>query len=50
MPTLPIDERGNNLYYVDTGEPPEPKKTYTTLMIVHGTAFHGGKPRQNSRA
>ena len=50
MPTLPIDTEGNSLYYADTRappppEPPEPEKAYTTLMIVHGTGFHGGKSR-----
>lgn len=43
MPTLPINKEGDSLYYVDTQEPTGIQDAYTTLMIVHGTAYHGGK-------
>lgn len=45
MSSIVVDERGNSLYYVDTGAPgqADSEKAYTTLVIVHGNAFHGGK-------
>lgn len=42
MPTLPVDKDNHFLYYEDGGPPPN-KTTYTTLIIVHGTAFHAGE-------
>jgi len=45
MPTVTIDEHGNELFYEDTGAPQNSSNApYTTLIIVHGTAFHGGEP------
>ena len=44
MPTIPVNAQGHYLFYVDTG-PPQLEgilADYTTLIIVHGTAFHGG--------
>lgn len=45
MPLITIDGSGNSLQYVDTGapQPITPDTAYTTLIIVHGTAFHGGE-------
>ena len=42
MPIAPIDNQGHHLYYEDTGPPPD-AHLYTTLVIVHGTAFHAGR-------
>ena len=41
MPSITIDNQGNNLYYEDTGAPQNSESLYTTLIIVHGTGFHG---------
>ncbi|KAL5513084.1 hypothetical protein ACEPAH_3482 [Sanghuangporus vaninii] len=41
MPVITIDDLGNTLYYEDTGVPPDAVALYTTLIIVHGTGFHG---------
>ncbi|KAL5537017.1 hypothetical protein ACEPAF_840 [Sanghuangporus sanghuang] len=41
MPVITIDDRGNTLYYEDTGVPPDAVALYTTLIIVHGTGSHG---------
>ncbi|TFY79112.1 hypothetical protein EWM64_g4898 [Hericium alpestre] len=38
MPVAPVDDKGTQLYYVDTG-PLEGK--YLTVVLVHGTAIHG---------
>ncbi|TFY52294.1 hypothetical protein EVG20_g10612 [Dentipellis fragilis] len=38
MPLAPVDDRGTQLYYEDSGEM---SGSYTTVVIVHGTAFHG---------
>ena len=44
MPTLNVDEQGNSLYYEDSEAPEQThKKAYTTLIILHGAPFHGGK-------
>lgn len=40
MPVAPVDANGTVLYYEDSG-PLE--GNYTTFVIVHGTAFHGGE-------
>lgn len=40
MPLAPVDANGTVLYYEDSGPL---KGNYTTLVIVHGTAFHGGE-------
>ncbi|KAI5121868.1 hypothetical protein M0805_001076 [Coniferiporia weirii] len=41
MPLIPVDELGSSLFYEDSGAPEGTKDAYTTLIIVHGTAFHG---------
>ncbi|KLO13267.1 hypothetical protein SCHPADRAFT_890146 [Schizopora paradoxa] len=44
MPTAPIDDQGNVLFYEDTGAPQNSSnEPYTTMIIVHGTAFHSGQ-------
>lgn len=43
MPTITIDHEGHYLYYEDTGAPKlSSGGVYSTLIIVHGTAFHKG--------
>lgn len=37
----PVDDKGTQLYYEDSGAPPG-SETYTTLVLVHGLIFHGG--------
>ena len=44
MPQAPVDQTGTHLYYEDTGAPPG-CADYTTLVLVHGGAFNGGKRR-----
>ncbi|KAI0820433.1 alpha/beta-hydrolase [Trametes gibbosa] len=39
MPTAPVDDKGNILYYEDSG-PPVGSTNYITLILVHGTCFH----------
>ncbi|KAA1470200.1 hypothetical protein DENSPDRAFT_676571 [Dentipellis sp. KUC8613] len=39
MPVAPVDDKGTVLFYTDTG-PLE--GTYLTIVLVHGTAIHGG--------
>ncbi|OCB85419.1 hypothetical protein A7U60_g7428 [Sanghuangporus baumii] len=41
MSDITVDDHGHSLYYEDTGSPPNAEDIYTTLMIVHGTGFHG---------
>ncbi|OCB85418.1 hypothetical protein A7U60_g7427 [Sanghuangporus baumii] len=41
MPLITVDDQGHRLYYEDTGPPPNGPVPYTTLIIIHGTAFHG---------
>ena len=45
MPSIVVDNLGNSLFYVDSGAPTgaSSDKPYTTLIAVHGTAFHGGE-------
>ncbi|THH08247.1 hypothetical protein EW145_g2822 [Phellinidium pouzarii] len=40
MPLIPIDDSGNSLFYEDSGIPSGAETDYTTLIVVHGTAFH----------
>jgi len=40
MPLAPADDQGTQLYYQDSGAPPG-IAVYTTLILVHGTLFHG---------
>jgi hypothetical protein len=40
MPLAPVDDHDTHFYYEDTGPLDDP--LYVTLVIVHGTAFHGG--------
>ena len=43
MSTIIVDDDGHYLLYEDTGIPEVSKGgPYTTLIIVHGTAFHKG--------
>lgn len=44
MPTLPIDDAGNVLYFEDSGPPPN-ASIYTTIVLIHGLIFHGGNTR-----
>ncbi|PCH43962.1 hypothetical protein WOLCODRAFT_75425 [Wolfiporia cocos MD-104 SS10] len=41
MPLAPINSKGEHLYFEDTGVPPN-AASYTTLVLIHGAAFHGG--------
>ncbi|KAH8116322.1 hypothetical protein DFH11DRAFT_1579941 [Phellopilus nigrolimitatus] len=41
MPSIPVDEQNHSLFYEDSGPPPTAEGPYTTLIIVHGTVFHG---------
>ncbi|KAI0647699.1 alpha/beta-hydrolase [Trametes meyenii] len=40
MPTLPVDSKGSVLYYEDSGVPVG-SPDYVTVVLVHGTCFHG---------
>ncbi|KZT09303.1 uncharacterized protein LAESUDRAFT_675164 [Laetiporus sulphureus 93-53] len=40
MPVGPADDNGTVLYYEDSGAP-EGSTDYVTLVLVHGTMFHG---------
>ena len=40
MPTIVVNDAGAHLYYEDSGPP---SADYTTLVLVHGAGFHGGK-------
>ena len=42
MPTVTVDSEQHTLYYEDTGAP-SGVADYTTLIIVHGTAYHSGE-------
>jgi len=39
MPVATVDEKGTQLFYYDTGPPPD-LPDYTTLVLVHGTVFY----------
>lgn len=41
MPTAPVDNKGNVLYYEDSGEPAG-SADYVTLVLIHGMCFHSG--------
>ena len=41
MPTAPVDNTGTVLYYEDSGAPAG-STDYVTLVLIHGTCFHGG--------
>ena len=41
MPTTVVDDRGSVLYYEDSGVPGT-STDYITLVLIHGTCFHGG--------
>lgn len=41
MPVAPVDNRGTHLYYEDSGSP-QSSQTYTTIVAIHGTIYHGG--------
>lgn len=44
MPLITVDDEGHRLFYEDTGSPSSDESiTYTTLIVIHGTAFHGSK-------
>ncbi|KAI9057477.1 alpha/beta-hydrolase [Trametes sanguinea] len=40
MPTAPVDEKGTVLFYEDAG-PPAGSSDYVTVVLIHGTCFHG---------
>ncbi|OSD07585.1 alpha/beta-hydrolase [Trametes coccinea BRFM310] len=40
MPTAPVDENGTVLFYEDAG-PPAGSTDYVTVVLIHGTCFHG---------
>jgi hypothetical protein len=42
MPTAPVDDKGTEIFFTDSGVPAE-SKDYTTLVIIHGGAFNGSK-------
>lgn len=46
MPVAPVDENGTQIYFEDSGAPLS--DTYTTVVLVHATAFHGGRPAYSS--
>ncbi|TFY59860.1 hypothetical protein EVJ58_g5515 [Rhodofomes roseus] len=39
MPLAPVDDKGTQFYYEDTGAP-SGCATYTTLVLIHGGVFH----------
>ncbi|EJD07446.1 uncharacterized protein FOMMEDRAFT_149975 [Fomitiporia mediterranea MF3/22] len=41
MPLIAVNEQGDSLSYEESGTPANSDDLYTTLIIVHGTAFHG---------
>ena len=44
MPSIVVNDKGHILSYEDSGSPVNDSKTsYTTLILFHGTGFHGGK-------
>ncbi|EJF56675.1 hypothetical protein DICSQDRAFT_183715 [Dichomitus squalens LYAD-421 SS1] len=40
MPTAAVDDHGSVLYYEDSGAP-STSSGYVTLVLIHGTCFHG---------
>ncbi|KAH9945650.1 hypothetical protein B0H21DRAFT_744045 [Amylocystis lapponica] len=40
MPLAPVDDKGTQLYFEDSGAPPG-CAPYPTLVLIHGTGFHG---------
>lgn len=47
MPSISIGE-GIEFYYEDSG-PVKDNSHYTTLVFVHGIAFHGGMEKRNQQ-
>ncbi|KAH9945645.1 hypothetical protein B0H21DRAFT_744030 [Amylocystis lapponica] len=41
MPLAPVNDEGAQLFFEDTGAPPN-SSTYPTLVLVHGTVFYSG--------
>ncbi|EJD07447.1 uncharacterized protein FOMMEDRAFT_149976 [Fomitiporia mediterranea MF3/22] len=41
MPLIAVNDQGDSLFYEESGPPAKTGDLYTTLIIVHGTAFHG---------
>ena len=41
MPFAPVDDKGTQFYYEDTGAPAS-SSAYTTLVLFHGAVFHSG--------
>ena len=39
MPYGPVDDKGTQLYYEESGSL---EGGYLTVVLVHGTSFHGG--------
>lgn len=42
MPLAPIDDKGTNIYYEDSGVA-SGTTDYVTVVIVHGLIINGGK-------
>ena len=42
MPSISVDENGTNFFYQDTGVP-QGGIEYTTVVVIHGSLFHGGE-------
>ncbi|KAH9925391.1 Alpha/Beta hydrolase protein [Epithele typhae] len=40
MPSAPVDAKGTVLYYEDSGAPANSAE-YVTVVLIHGTCFHG---------
>lgn len=47
MPTAPVDNKGNYVYYEDSGAP-EGAQDYVTVVIVHGSLINSGMSPYNS--
>ena len=41
MPTVHVDNQGTELFFVDSGAPST--DNYTTIVLLHGPIFDGGK-------
>lgn len=41
MPFAPVDSKGTEFYYEDTGAP-KGTTAYTTLLLIHGAVFNSG--------
>lgn len=41
MPKAPVDSKGAELFFTDSGAPSS--SNYTTLVVFHGSGFNGSK-------